>query len=100
MQPRIQDGDLALFAPPGGATKQNQVVLATLANHIDQEHGGRYTIKLYTSEKKQTEDGAAANHTVTLSALNPDYDPIIYTEEDAEDSLQVLGLFQEVIRPE
>ncbi len=57
MEPLIADGSYCLFAAPVTGSRQGRVVLAELRDELDPETGDRYTVKRYSSEKAETEDG-------------------------------------------
>ena len=97
MEPLIPNGATALFAPPSGASKQGQVVLAALADHTDPEHGGRYTVKSYQSIKQETEEGLLLNSKILLKPRNPSFASIELTPAQARESLTILGLFRRVL---
>lgn len=84
MEPKIHDGDLCVFEWYHGGSRNGEIVL-TQCNKSDYDYGGRYTIKKYSSKKVYEEDGAWHHAEVTLHSLNPDYDDIMWTEEDTEE---------------
>ena len=89
MEPIISDSAYCLFAAPVGGSRQGKTVLVQMRDDADPETGERYTVKRYTSEKAG--DGDSWQHTkITLSPVNPDFEPIVLTGAD-EGSLQVVA---------
>lgn len=87
MEPRIGDGQLALFrAEPGGGplagSRQGKIVLAQLHSASDPEGGGSYTVKRYTSERGGAADGEWEHTGVVLESLNPEVDNIVIAPDD------------------
>lgn len=92
MNRRIPNGSWCLlrFDPQG--SRQGRVVLAQHRDISDAETGGHYTIKVYSSEKEETE-GGGWRHTRII--LKPDsteekYEPMEIGDEDAE-SLRIIA---------
>ena len=74
MLPKIKDGDLCVFEWYQAGSRNGEIVL-TQSNEDDIDYGGKYTIKKYSSEKVENDEGW--QHTrVTLQPLNPAYSPI------------------------
>ena len=96
MEPRIPDGSLCLFQAPVAGSRQGRVVLVELRDAVDPESGQRYTVKRYDSEKAGAADGAWRHVSVTLSPLNPEYEPIVVTVDDEAD-IQVVAEVLEVL---
>ena len=70
MSPRIHDGDICIFEWYHGGSRDGEVVLAQCSD-FDRDYDGKYTIKLYHSEKAVTEDNW--QHTkIMLMPLNKD----------------------------
>jgi SOS-response transcriptional repressor LexA len=53
-------------------------------------------VKRYSSEKEATEDGNWRPTRVVLSPLNPDYEPIVVSPDEAE-SIEILAEFITVL---
>lgn len=90
MNRRIPNGSWCLFRPPGGGSREGRIVLVQCKD-IQDPDCGRFTIKRYSSEKQETEDGW--QHTrIILSPESdrPDYLPIVITDAETSD-FQVLG---------
>ena len=62
----------------------------------DMDYGGMYTIKKYYSEKAYDEDGVMQHSKVVLRSLNPDYENIEITEDDASE-MKTIGVFVDTI---
>ena len=63
----------------------------------DPDTGGSFAVKRYRSAKKRATGGGWRHAKVTLSPTNPDYEPIVLTEDDAE-RVQVVAEFVMVLR--
>jgi len=85
MEPRIPDGSYCVFRAPVQGSRQGKIVLVQHHGLHDPETGGRYTVKRYDSEKITDEAGGWRHARVTLSPLNPEYEPIVLTPESEED---------------
>jgi SOS-response transcriptional repressor LexA len=85
MEPEIPDGSVALFRyQPAGSRQGKRVLVWRRAASAE---GGEFTIKVYESHKRATEDGW--QHTrIRLKPLNPDY-PVLELDDDSE--YRVLG---------
>lgn len=86
MNRRIPNGSWCLFRAHPEGTRQGKVVVVQLRGIDDPETGGRYTIKLYASEKVPADDGGWRHERITL---RPDsdrsgFEPIVIdvTEDD------------------
>ncbi len=80
MEPEIPDGTLALFRYHPVGSRQGKRVLVWRRGAS--QAGGEFTIKVYESEKRMTEDGW--QHTrIRLKPLNPAYE-ILELDENSE----------------
>ena len=94
MEPAIPDGAFCLFRAPVEGTRQGKLVLVQMRDDTDPESGQRYTVKRYGSEKAA--DGDAWRHTrISLSPVNPDFEPIVLTATD-DGQFQVVAEVVEV----
>ncbi len=59
--------------------------------------GGAFTVKRYSSEKETSDEGGWRHAKVVLSPVNPEYDPIVLTRDDAQ-QVEVLAEFVTVLR--
>ena len=95
MEPAIPDGAWCLFSAPVEGTRQGKTVLVQLRDAIDPETGERYTVKRYESEKGRS--GDSWRHTrITLTPLNPGFQPIVLSPDEGE-RLQVVAELVEVL---
>jgi type I restriction enzyme R subunit len=82
MAPVIPDGSWCLFRAPVEGTRQGKTVLVQLRDGTDRETGERYTVKRYESEK--VAKGDSWRHArITLKPVNPSFEPIVLTGNDA-----------------
>lgn len=95
MEPKIPSGSWCLFTPCPQGSRQGRLLLVQVNTHTDPEDGGRYTIKRYHSTKAITDEGWQHNH-IELQPLNPDFEPIAISEDEAND-LRVIGEFISLI---
>ena len=93
MNRRIPNGSWCLFRanPPG--TREGKVVVVQHRSIADPETGGRYTIKVYSSEKVPDADGGWRHRRITL---RPDsdrlgFDPIVIELDEKKDALAVVA---------
>ena len=95
MEPAIPDGAWCLFRAPVEGTRQGKIVLVQMRDDTDPESGQRYTVKRYRSEKAA--DGDSWRHArISLSPINPDFEPIVLTSTD-EGHFQVVAELVEVL---
>ena len=89
MLPKIHDGDICIFEWYHAGSRNGEIVLSQ-SSEYDDAYGGRYTIKRYYSEKAVTDEGW--QHTkVELQPLNPDFEPIVLSEDDP---IRTIGIFK------
>jgi hypothetical protein len=96
MEPKIHDGDLLVFRRDPAGTRQGKIVLAQYRGPADPETGGAFTVKRYSSNKMVDEDEGWRHTRITLSPLNPDFEPIDLAPED-EDAFRVVAEFEGVL---
>ena len=97
MNKRIPNGSWCSFKANPGGSRNNRIVLVQHRNIQDQDTGGSYTIKLYTSEKVSV--GHEWRHSKIV--LRPDsnvegYDDLVFEDELAGE-LSVVGEFIAVL---
>jgi len=95
MEPKIHDGDFCVFRQNIVGSRRGKIVLVQHNDHYDLDHGGAYSIKLYTSTYKiDPQTGEWSHETITLQPLNKTYSPIHLTEND---EFHVIGEFLGVL---
>ena len=95
MLPKIKDGDLCIFelySPENGGSREGEIVL-TQCMDKDTDYDCHYTIKLYHSEKVETEEGWC-HKKIELQPLNPEYEII---KLGTESECKIIGLFKGVL---
>lgn len=85
MEPEIPDGSVAVFKYQPAGSRQGKRVLVWRRGASGE--GGEFTVKVYESEKRATEDGWEHRH-IRLKPLNPEY-PVL--ELDDESEYRILG---------
>ena len=83
MEPEIPDGAYCLFRRWRDDSRQGKRLLVWHSGIDDPMTSGHYTVKVYTSEKIETEAGMRAR--VMLKPLNPEFESIVLTPKDEED---------------
>src|SRR5271165_1459640 len=92
MEPRIPDGSLCVFRHDVTGSRQGRLVL------VEQLGGGandRYTVKRYSSEKAQREDGSWLHEKITLQPLNPEFEA--WTLDPEEEKFRIVAEFVRVL---
>ena len=91
MNRRIPNGSWCLFRANPGGSRQGKVVIVQHRDLQDPDTGTRCTIKVYTSEKRVSEDGWRHERIVLRpdSSL-PGYQPIVLEPDEARE-LRVVG---------
>ncbi len=92
MEPKIPDGSLCVFR--AGVTGSRQGKLLLVERHDVSESGGRYTVKRYRSEKKQSSE-EWQHAMIRLEPLNPEFEAW-ELEEDPE-KFRIVGEFVRVL---
>jgi hypothetical protein len=97
MEPKIPSGAYCLFRECPAGSREGRIVLVQFHSMIDPEGGGRYTVKIYHSDKIMTEEGWS-HQQIELRPLNrdPTYQPIPVTEVEAPE-LKIRGEFVAVV---
>lgn len=93
MNRRIPNGAWCLFRANPTGTRQGKVVVVQHRSIADPETGGRYTVKLYTSEKAPVEEGGWRHERITLhpDSDRPGFVPIELAAGDDEDGFRVIA---------
>lgn len=100
MNRRIPNGAWCVWRLNPTGTKQGRVVLAQHRDIQDPEHGGTYTVKVYESEKVETEDGGWRHSRITLKphSTDPNFTPIVLEMDDLEEGeLEIVAELVEVL---
>ncbi len=100
MNRRIPNGAWCVWRLNPTGTKQGRVVLAQHRDIQDPEHGGTYTVKVYESEKVETEDGGWRHKRITLKphSTDPSFAPIVLEIDDLEEGeLEIIAELVEVL---
>lgn len=86
MNRRIPNGSWCLFKLRPGGTRNGKVVLAQHHSIEDPDLGGRFTVKVYHSEKAAAEEGEWTHTRIVLSpdSNDPRFTPIQLLNEDSE----------------
>lgn len=87
MNRRIPNGPWCLFRLAPKGSRNGRVVIAQHRDISDPDTGGHYTVKVYESQKEQTQDGSWRH---TSIVLRPDttaagYEPIVLNPNQAEE---------------
>lgn len=96
MEPKIPNGAYCLFRSPRAGSRQGKVVLVWHAGIEDPHTGGAYTVKVYESEKRKSEEADWDHAQITLKPLNPAYEPIVLAPKD-EGEVRVVAEFVSVV---
>jgi len=99
MEPTIHDGDYVVFRAKPAGTREGKIVLAQYRGPADPETGGSFTVKRYSSEKSEAEEGGWLHSRIVLSPINPSYAPIVISQQEADDFV-ILAEFVTVLRAE
>lgn len=102
MNRRIPNGSWALFKANPQGSRQGKVVVVQHRSIDDPETGGRFTIKVYSSEKTATADGGWEHQRITLNpdSDRPDFQPIVIdAAAAAESDLKVIAEFVALVEP-
>ncbi len=97
MEPTIHDGDYIVFRANPVGTRQGKIVLAQYRGPADPETGGAFTVKKYSSEKRQAGEAAWRHARIILSPMNPAFEPIVI-HVDAVQAFRVVAEFIAVLR--
>jgi len=84
MNRRIPNGSWCLFKDTPAGSRQGKVVLVQLRDAPDPETGGRYTVKIYQSSKRATEDSwEHSSITLKPDSSLPGFSDIVLKGADA-----------------
>ena len=93
MEPLIPDGSWVLFRPCPAGSREGRIVLVQLGTDGAGEHGGRFTVKKYHSEKTVTADGWRHDR-IQLLPVNPAFEPIEIESEEAGEIVVVAEMMK------
>lgn len=93
MNRRIPNGAWCLFRGNPSGTRQGKVVVVQHRGISDPDTGGRYTVKLYASEKIPAEGGGWAHERITLrpDSDQPGFEPIVLQVDGDEEGFVVVA---------
>lgn len=93
MSRRIPNGSWCLFRANPSGTRQGKVVIAQHRSIDDPETGGKYTVKVYSSEKAIDPDGSWQHERIVLrpDSLQAGYEPIVISREAADDDFMIVA---------
>lgn len=93
MNRRIPNGSWCLFRANPAGTRNGKVVVVQHRSIFDAETGGRYTIKIYSSEKVPAPEGDWRHRRITLrpDSDRPEFKPIVVEMKDGEEELVVVA---------
>lgn len=97
MEPRIHDGDYCVFNRNVAGSRQGKIVLVQHHNYFDDDFGGSYSIKEYSSMRSYDEFGGWQHEKIELIPYNKDYKTIVLTPENGDEEFCVVGEFIGVI---
>ena len=85
MEPTIKDGSFCVFRLEKGGSRNGLIVLVASNLVSDPETQQRFTIKRYSSEKEQRDDGTWRHKKIVLSPDNKDFKDIVLENVSGED---------------
>lgn len=93
MNRRIPNGAWCLFRANPTGTREGKVVVVQHRSIDDPETGGRYTIKVYSSEKIPAEDGGWHHRRITLrpDSDRPGFEPIVIEAGSGDEGFVVVA---------
>lgn len=102
MSRRIPNGSWCLFRANPGGTRQGKIVIAQHRSIDDPETGGKYTVKVYSSEKTAAPDGGWQHERIVLrpDSQQPGYEPIVIDRNAADDEFTIVAEFLTVLENE
>jgi uncharacterized protein len=94
---RIPNGSWCLFREPSDGSRNGKVVIVQSRDIQDPDTGGQYTVKIYRSEKTETED-SWSHYSIRLEPDSMDFNfkPLILAPEAANEP-RVIGEFVGVV---
>ena len=92
MEPKIPDGSLCVFRQGVTGSRQGRLVLV---EQLGRGANDRYTVKRYSSEKAQREDGTWSHEKILLMPLNPEFESWMLDPE--EEKFRIVAEFVRVL---
>ena len=101
MNRRIPNGAWCLFRAQPEGTRQGKVVVVQRRDGADPDTGGRFTVKVYSSDKIPNEDGGWRHSRITLAPDSdvPGFEPIVLNAEALGDAFTVVAELVAVLEP-
>ena len=96
MEPLIPSGSYCLFRPPPAGSRQGRRLLIAHDDIRDPQGGGTFTVKVYSSEKRASQDRAWEHARIILKPLNPAFEPIVLSGAQVGE-VRVIAEFVSVI---
>lgn len=102
MSRRIPNGSWCLFRANPSGTRQGKVVIAQHRSIEDPETGGRYTVKVYSSEKVIGENDSWRHERIELrpDSMQPGYEPIVIERGMEDDDVAIVAEMLMVLPPQ
>jgi hypothetical protein len=93
MNRRIPNGAWCLFRANPAGTREGKVVVVQHRSIADPETGGRYTVKLYSSEKTAATDGDWRHTRITLrpDSTQPGFQPLVIERPESDEGFAVIA---------
>lgn len=93
MNRRIPNGAWCLFRAHPTGTREGKVVVVQHRTIADPETGGRYTIKVYSSEKTVATDGDWRHTRITLrpDSTQPGFQPLVIEQPESDEGFAVIA---------
>jgi SOS-response transcriptional repressor LexA len=93
MNRRIPNGSWSLFREPSGGSRNGKVVIVQSRDIQDPETGGQYTVKIYRSEKAESED-SWSHRSIRLEPDSMDFNfKPLTLDPDTMNEFRVIGEF-------
>lgn len=98
MNRRIPNGAYCLFRHPVEGSRDHRILLVEQESITDPDHGGRYTVKVYRSEREQAAEATWRHLEIRLEPDSTDsgYEPIVLAGMP-EESVRVVAEVVEVL---
>ena len=98
MNRRIPNGAWCVWRANPAGTRQGKVVLAQHRDIFDGDTGGQYTVKVYDSDKRATDDESWEHVRITLKpdSTEPGFEPLVFEADEAAE-LRIVAELVEVL---